>query len=174
MSSSSKEKYSRIYSEAKELAEKTSLLKKRSILLLIMQILSLLLLPFFIIAIVSSYKMTDSYSEVLLAFYSIVFLIFVLIYFWMRIIKKSTRERYLSLHSMCGELSDMVDWTTMRKRQLYHKLDEKIQGPIDSFYEYSISKICPYYGGRKLFFSLQLIYQFELLVCAAMSLILIS
>lgn len=84
---------------------------------------------------------------------------------------KKTRQLYLSVLSKCGELSDMVDWTTMRKRQLYHQLDEKIQEPINAFFEYSTSKLCPFHGGRKLFLSLQLLFQLELIACAAMSLV---
>ena len=171
MPSSSKEKYSQLYFEAKELSEKTLLLKKRSRLLFFLRIVSLLLLPFFMIAVVPRFNVSDTNDEALLTFCSIVFLLFVLIYFWMRNMNKNTRKLYMSVHSKCGDLSDMVDWTTMRKRQLYHQLDEKIQESIDAFYDYSISKLCPYYGGRKLFLALQLLYQLELIACATMSLI---
>ena len=171
MPSNSKEKYSQLYIEAKDLSEKTSLLKKRSRLLLVLQIVSLLLLPFFMLAITPSFKMADTRNENLLFFYSIVFLLFALIYFWMRNMNKKTRKLYFFVHGKCGELSDMVDWTTMRKRQIYHQLDERIQEPIDAFYEYSVSKLCPYYGGRKLFLILQMLYQLELIACATMSLI---
>ena len=171
MSSNLKEKYSLLYVEARELSEKTSLLKKRSRLLLVLQIVSLLLLLIYMVAVAPSFKMTDSHNEALLTFYSFVFLLFALIYFWMRNMNKKTRKLFFSVHSMCGDLSDMVDWTTMRKRQLYHQLDEKIQGSIDAFYEYSISLLCPYYGGKKLFLILQMLYQLELITCATMSLI---
>lgn len=171
MPSTSKEKYSQLYTEAKELSEKTSLLKKRSRLLLALQVASLLLLPFFLVIMAPLFKSTVTYNEVLMSFYSIVFLLFAIIYFWMRNMNKQTRKLYLSVHSKCGDLSDMVDWTTMRKKQLYHQLDEKIQEPIDAFYEYSVSKLCPYYGGRKLFLILQFLYQLELIACVAMSLV---
>lgn len=171
MQSDSKEKYSRLYIEAKELSEKTSLLKKRCWQLFVLQIVSLLLLPFFMIAIAPLFNVTETLNEALLTFYSIVFLLFALFYFWMRNMNKKTRQLYLSVLSKCGELSDMVDWTTMRKRQLYHQLDEKIQEPINAFFEYSTSKLCPFHGGRKLFLSLQLLFQLELIACAAMSLV---
>ena len=61
----------------------------------------------------------------------------------------SLKKTYNSVMEKCGDLTDSIDWSTMRKRQLYNNLDPEIQSSIDNFYEFCMSKDCPYYGGKK-------------------------
>lgn len=171
MASNTSDKYNQIYLEAKELSSKTSLLKKCSRLLLASYAVVLLFILFFLFALFPFLKSPEPGDETMMTLYSIVFILFVLVYFGSRIINRKTKRLYLSVQSKCGELSDMVDWTTMRKRQLYHQLDARIQQPIDEFYEYSISKLCPYHGGLKLFTVMHLLLSFELLFCVVLTLI---
>jgi len=171
MASNTSDKYNQIYLEAKELSSKTSLLKKCSRLLLASYAVVLLFILFFLFALFPFLKSPEPGDETMMTLYSIVFILFVLVYFGSRIINRKTKRLYLSVQSKCGELSDMVDWTTMRKRQLYHQLDARIQQPIDEFYEYSISKLCPYHGGLKLFTVIHLLLSFELLFCVVLTLI---
>lgn len=65
-------------------------------------------------------------------------------------LSKQTRGLYENVLQLCGELSDMIDWSTMRKRQVYKPLEQNLQNPIDDFYTYSISILCPFYGGKVL------------------------
>ena len=55
----------------------------------------------------------------------------------------------------------MIDWTTMRKRQVYKSLEPELQKPIDEFYTYCISRVCPFYGGRGLRNVMFIVFMFE-------------
>ena len=79
---------------------------------------------------------------------------------------------YSEVKKQCGELSDMVDWETMRKRQVYKTLDPLIQRPIDFFYEFSRSKKCPFYGGEKRYKFLRLMSLVEVVLIMSISLLL--
>jgi hypothetical protein len=72
---------------------------------------------------------------------------------------------------ICGELSDMVDWTSMRKRQVYNATDSKIQMAINEFYEYTMSTSCPFYGGKKRYYLLRMLAMLELLAIMVFSLL---
>ena len=140
MALNTSDKYYQLYIEAEELSSKTSFLRKRCRLLLALQILSLLFLLFFLFALFPLLKSQEPRNELLMSLYSFVFFLFAIFYFVIRIINKRTKRLYLSVLSKCGELSDMVDWTTMRKRQLYHQLDAKIQEPINDLLPCSETK----------------------------------
>lgn len=166
--------YSQLYIEVCTLTKKTLLLKERSMLLLVLEIVSLMLLPYFFICLAPNLRSTDvkresAYVQVIMSL--IIFLIFFLLVLCANNMNKKTKKLFLDLHLKCGELSDMVGWTTMGEKQLCHVLDEKIQKPIDEFHEYFISILCLYFGGKKLFWILQLLFQIEILACVALTII---
>ena len=72
-------------------------------------------------------------------------------------------ELYKTAQHICWELTDDIDWNTMRKRQIHRPLNPSLQNPIDRFYKYSLSVICPIYGGNVLRIILQLILVLEFL-----------
>ena len=81
------------------------------------------------------------------------------------------RLQFEEVKRICGELSDMVDWTSMRKRQVYNATDSKIQMAINEFYEYTMSTSCPFYGGKKRYYLLRMIAMLELLAIMVFSLL---
>lgn len=82
------------------------------------------------------------------------------------------RLQFEEVKRICGELSDMVDWTSMRKRQVYNNtIDPKIQVAIDEFYEYTMSTSCPFYGGKKRYRWLRMVAMTELLAIMVFSLL---
>lgn len=81
------------------------------------------------------------------------------------------RLQFEEVKRICGELSDMVDWTSMRKRQVYNTIDPKIQVAIDEFYEYTMSHSCPFYGGKKRYRWLRMVAMIELLAIMVFSLL---
>lgn len=93
------------------------------------------------------------------------FIIFYLafLYYFFKITRSyyNLKILYNDVMRRCGELSDMVDWETMRRRQVYKTLDPRIQFSIDSFYEYSRSKLCPFYGGKKRYNYLRILSLLE-------------
>lgn len=69
-------------------------------------------------------------------------------------LSKGLRSLFEDVQKLCGELSDMIDWTTMRKRQVYKPLEPELQESIDGFYNYCISRRCPFYGGKAIYYSM--------------------
>ena len=86
------------------------------------------------------------------------------LFFVMAVTINSEKKLAKGLHSLfedvqklCGELSDMIDWTTMRKRQVYKPLEPELQESIDGFYNYCISRRCPFYGGKAIYYSMLIV-----------------
>lgn len=169
-----KEKYAEVYKTAESLEANMNVLRMKSSQLYgWMRVMAFLPLAaycllFFVVfreqigerAAYEAIPMTVSYVVFLLCFYIV-----------------SRRYYRLGLQfeevkRICGELSDMVDWTSMRKRQVYNNtIDPKIQVAIDEFYEYTMSKSCPFYGGKKKYHWLRMVAMMELLAIMVFSLL---
>lgn len=161
-----KEKYSEVYKTVEILNINMMILRKKSRQLYgwlyVWAILpAIVYCVFFLIAYKELISQKDTYIVVPLMVSYVVYLFCFYI-----VEKKYYRLRLLfdNVKSNCGELSDMVDWTTMRKRQIYNTtLDPKIQGAIDDFYEYTLSTSCPFYGGKVKYRMLRMISFSELI-----------
>lgn len=170
---SSKEKYAEIYLTANELHSYTNVLRRRSKRIYLWSIYTAIL-PGMIYALLitllhhncdcsSGTKQTISLMVFFVSFI-LVFLLQMRLYF-------RTGTLFNKVMDKCGELSDMVDWTTMRKRQVYSEIDPRIQQPIDEFFEYSMSGQCPFWGGRARFKALRYLSMVEMIVVMVFSLL---
>lgn len=170
----SREKYAEVYKTADSLNVNMAILRMKSGQLFgwmrVMALFPLVVycLLFFVVfreqigekAAYEAIPMTVSYVVFLLCFY-----IVSRKYFRLRL-------QFEEVKRICGELSDMVDWTSMRKRQVYNNtIDPKIQAAIDEFYEYTMSTSCPFYGGKKRYRWLRMVAMIELLVIMLFSLL---
>lgn len=169
------DKYAEVYSDAKQLSEKTILLKRQSKLLLISNIYSLLLLPLYACLL---YLLTDLYGVeskyMIVAITSVLLSLFYILYSVRRNTLKKTMELFFEVDRLYNKLSDKVDWTSMRKRQLYNELDEKIQKTLDDFFEYRISMFCPFCReGQNLQSVMNTLFLLELFMCPILTLVII-
>ena len=168
---SNEEKYSEVYSTARALQVNIFMLHKKSRNVLFWQIVTLILpamfffLTFFVVNKYFLIKVETSQSISFIVFY----IVFMLCYFYAIRSYYNLKMFYGDVKKQCGELSDMVDWETMRKRQVYKTLDPLIQRPIDLFYEFSRSKQCPFYGGAKRYNFLRLMSIVEVVLVLSIS-----
>ena len=169
----SKEKYSEVFHTAMELHADTILLREKSRNLYVWSVYAAVvpIVVYFVLLFFLSnnddYKPETKQVISLLSFF-VLFLFFFYVQY-----RKFFRAGniFKDVVKRCGELSDMVDWTTMRKRQVYSEVDEKIQKPIDEFYEYSMSPQCPFYGGKKRFKMLRYMVMVEAMIVMVISLL---
>lgn len=167
------DKYSEIYRVAQELRVNTEILRNKS-RWLYMWSYGVDIIPFFIyIALCTILYYSDSFS---LESNQVISLLVFFVLYSLFIFIQTRKYYYLSSHfhdvmARCGELSDMVDWESMRKRQVYKAIDEKIQFSIDDFYDYSMSSNCPFYGGRRRYFLLRLVSLIEVITVIMLSLL---
>ena len=147
-----KEKYSELYEKAALLGNQTRILRQRSILYYVAFSMMLMFLLLFSLVMFFSIFPTIGEDALYIKYLCIVFLFMLttVIMKWEQSLSKKTRDLYESVQQLCEELSDMIDWTTMRKKQIYKSLEPELQKPIDEFYTYCISRACPFYGGRAL------------------------
>lgn len=169
------DKYAEVYSDAKQLSEKTFLLKRRSKMLLISGIYNLFLLPIYACLL---YLLTDVYEveskNMTVAIMSALLFLFYVFYLLRRNELKKSIKLFFEVDRLYYKLSDMVDLTSMRKKQLYKELDVKIQKPLDDFSEYRISMLCPIYNeGRNLQSIINTLFLVELLLCPILTLIVV-
>ena len=172
--SSNIDKYSEVYLEAKMLLYKISLLKRQSKLLLFMEFFSLLLLPIYFWLLYFLIYVYETKEAIMVALpMSILLFCFFVFYLLQGRVEKKIFPLYYDVQIKWSELSDKVDWTTMRKKQLYSTLDKLIQEPLDEFSRYRHSVLCPAEGGRKMRSLLKTMFYLELLVCPVLTIILL-
>ena len=156
------------------LSERVLYLKKRSWHLMYISLYSLFLLPFYVFFLnylVNVRETTDKATVVLTL--SVLLFLFFLLYFSQRIVLKNIYFLFFDVQKKWSELSDKVDWTEMRKKQLYNSLDERIQKPIDEFSRYRRSILCPMEGGRNIRIFMGLLFILELFICPLITLIIL-
>ena len=139
-----------LYLTARDLSAATSRLRLNSRRLFFLQLFAMLL-PFFLyclLMVLASVFDVESLETLALVVFYLSF--FVCLIRGMRLYYH-LKSFYTEVKDRCGFLSDSIDWTIMRKKQVFGQLDDKIQLPIDAFYEYSSSSICPFYGGKARF-----------------------
>lgn len=150
-----------IYKKALLLKNQTKLLKKHSLKYFI-HLLLYVSIPIF--AFVYTYfflAINDKnlwWIKLVVSFLTLIFYMFVLKNDDIK--HKVLVETYNNTLQLCGELSDIIDWKTLRKRQIHKPLDPALQEPIDDFYMYSLSLICPEHRGRVIRISLLLLLVF--------------
>lgn len=167
---SDNDKYSKVYLEAKLLSEKISLLREKSKGLLFIELFSLTILPIYVLALYLFIYVYESREKTLIvSVLGVILIVYLIFYFIRKTSYRKTITLNLEVRQKCNELSDSVDWITMRKKQLYNTLDERIQKPIDDFLSYSNSKLCPISGGRKLQLFIQILLLLEMLACPLVS-----
>lgn len=168
-----KDKYSEVYQVAEDLSRSTILLKKKSRSLYAWQIFTAVFpLGVYLILLLLLYNRmpenTDSYQTIpLMACYAAFICCFVICtraYYRLGMLLNDVKVKF-------GELSDMVDWTTMRKKQIYSTLDPKLQQPIDAFFDYGKSKLCPFDGGKTRFKLLRMLSLVEIIIVMITSLL---
>lgn len=170
---SSKDNYAEVYLTANELRSYTNVLRRRSKRIYLWSIYTAILpgLIYALLVLLLHYNCDCSSATKetisLMVFYVTFFVMFLL---QMRLYLR-TGTLFNKVMDKCGELSDMVDWTTMRKRQVYSEIDPKIQQPIDEFFEYSMSTQCPFYGGKAKFKALRYLSMAEMIVVMVFSLL---
>lgn len=149
---SAKEKYPELYKKAALLQRQTDILKMHSWLYYVF-FSFMLLMPLFLLLllIVGNYSsVSEGYPFTKYVVFALYFLLLIVIVDWEKRLFGKILRLFEDAQNLCGELSDMIDWTTMRRRQIYNTLSTELQGPIDSFYTYTLSRLCPFYGGRRL------------------------
>lgn len=168
-----KEKYTELYEKAALLGNQTRILRQRSILYYVSFSMMLVFLLLFSLVMIFSILPTIGEDALFIKYLCIVFLfaLITVIMKWEQSLSKKTRDLYERVQQLCVELSDMIDWTTMRKRQIYKSLEPELQKPIDEFYIYSISRACPFYGGRALRNLMLIVFMIEALGIFAYSLL---
>lgn len=149
---STKEKFPKLYVKAALLRRQTEILKKRSwlyyVFFLFMLVLPLLL--FLLMNLRVSPSVTEEHVYIKYIISALYILLLIIIIDWEKRFSGKMHSQYKDVQEICGELSDMIDWTTMRKRQIYRSLPIELQEPIDNFYSYSSSFLCPFYGGKRI------------------------
>lgn len=168
-----KEKISEVYQIVEYLSRNTVILRVKSLRLSVWQVITALLpmvVYFSLLFLLPNdlFEKTETNQTIALIAGFVVFLFcfYVEIRLYYRL-----GMRFNEVKKACGELSDMIDWTTMRKKQVYNSLDPKIQQTIDGFYEYSMSTMCPFYGGKKKYKGLRLLSIVELVVVMFISIL---
>lgn len=174
MQSSNNDKYSEVFIEAKMLSERISQLRRRSIALFYIDVLSLLYLPIYVLMLKFILRVHeyDHFTSVIM-WMSILIVIFFIIHLSKSRMIRIIYPLYFDVQRKWNELSDKVDWTTMRKKQLYGELDEKIQKPLDNFTRYRHSLINPVDSGRKMRYIFGLLFFTELFVCPLLTIIML-
>ena len=169
----SKEKYGEVYRTAIELHHSTNFLRKKSRRIYLWSILTSFFpgVLYAVLLLLLHYNCdcsSESKQTISLMTFFVTFLVMLLM---------QTRSFFRigtlfhKVMEICGELSDMVDWTTMRKRQVYSEIDPKIQKPIDEFFEFSMSTQCPFYGGKTKYKFFRYLSMVEMIVVMVFSLL---
>lgn len=168
-----KDKYLEVYQIAEDLSRSTFLLRKKSRGLYVWQIFTAVFplgvyLTLLLLLSNSAPEKIDPYRMIpmmvcYVAFFCC-FFICMRAYYRLGMLLNEVKEK-------CSELSDMVDWTTMRKKQIYNALDPKIQKSIDDFFDYSKSNLCPFYGGKTKYKLLRMLSLIEIIIVMTISLL---
>lgn len=169
----SKEKYSEVYRTAKELRKNTELLRKKSRLLYFLSYFTAIFPGLLYTTLILLLHLGNIYSSELrqaISLFMFYVVFFILLLLQIRLFL-SVRNLFDEVMVKCGKLSDMVDWTAMRKRQIHSEVDPQIQESIDDFFEYSMSTLCPYYGGKAKYKSLRYLSIVEIIVVTIFSLL---
>ena len=154
-----KEKYSDIYTKARQLKRETSILKQRCGRLWLYEILyAITLLTLLLIVMHIAHYLELSkvvYADITFSLIAVVAIKYILRY--ISKYKNTTRSLCAKCEETSGQLSDMIDWGSMRKRQLYQDTDPYLESVLNDFFLFCISKKCPFHGGRKQFRALHLL-----------------
>lgn len=145
-SSSNNEKYSELYIEAKRLSRKIVLLKRWSIVLLIIRLQRLFILPIHVFLLNYFINVNETIDKpTIIHVFCVLWFFFFLLSFLIGIIGRKLYPLYNDTQRDWNRLSDKVDWTEMRKKQLYSTLDKRIQKPIDNFSKFRRSILNPFF-----------------------------
>lgn len=167
----SKEKYLEVFRTAIELREVTILLREKSRNLYVWSFCAAVVPIVVYFALLFFLSNNDDYKPEMKQVISLLSFFVLFLFFFYFQNRKFFRAGniFKDVVKRCGELSDMVDWMTMRKRQVYSEVDERIQKPIDEFYEYSMSPQCPFGGGKKKFKMLRYMAIVEMIIVMVIS-----
>ena len=169
-----KEKYADVYRTAQELRISTNLLRQKSKKIYFLSYLTAILPAAIYAFLLVFFSQTDCdcSSEAKQTISLMVFFVSFIVMFLLQMrLFFRTGTLFKEVMEKCGVLSDMVDWTSMRKRQVYSDVDPKIQDSINDFFEYSLSTQCPYYGGRAKYKSLRYLSIVEMITVMVFSLL---
>lgn len=168
---SNNDRYSEVAIEAKQLSQKQQALKKKNSLFLWLLVLRLLFLPFLVLLLLYFEREGTDKNTIIIWLFGIMTFNY-LFGFLLGYIRITLFNLYLDVERKWSNLTDKVDWETMRKKQLYDELDERVQKAIDDFYRFNHSFYNPFkfHAEKKkwrLDFSyfLGVIYSIEIIAC---------